>query len=286
MSRINFFPTLNYKFQTPDARDYKYTANVPPPLKTDPTSLKTGTTPTLVSLRNNMPPILNQGQLGSCVSNAVALYLKYLNKTLTASRLYIYFNGRAISNFILEQDTGLYVRDGCKSIARYGACQETVWPYTISQFATLPPLNAYKSTFALQNFTYLSVAQNLNSLQSAINQGYPIIFGFLVYYSFMTQTVANTGMVPMPNVNTEVLEGGHCCLIVGYDNSRSVFICANSWGTGWGDRGYFYIPYAYILNVSLASDFWIMKTTNSNIVKPTVNKNYQALLVLNNKLRK
>lgn len=273
MSRINFFPTLNYKFQTPDERDYKYNAAAP-------------SANSVVSLRNNIPPILNQGQLGSCVSNAVALYLKYLNKNLTASRLYIYFNGRAISNFILEEDTGLYVRDGCKSISRYGACQETAWPYTISQFTTLPSLNAYKSTFALQNFTYLSVSQNLTSMQSAINQGYPIIFGFLVYYSFMTQAVANTGMVPMPKIATEKMEGGHCCLIVGYDNARSVFICANSWGTGWGDKGYFYIPYAYLLNSSLASDFWIMKITNSSIVKPTVNKNYKTLLIKSSQSRK
>lgn len=273
MSRINFYPTLNYKFQTADARDYKYNAAIP-------------SASSVVSLRNNMPPILNQGQLGSCVSNAVSLYLKYLNKNLTASRLYIYFNGRAVSNFILEEDTGLYVRDGCKSVSRYGACQETAWPYNISQFATLPPLNAYQSTYPLQNFTYLAVSQTLSSMQSAINQGYPIIFGYLVYSSFMTQAVASTGMVPMPNTSTETLEGGHCCLIVGYDNSRSVFICANSWGTGWGDKGYFYMPYAYLLNPALASDFWIMKITNSNIVKPAVNKNFKALLVKSSQSKK
>ena len=71
----------------------------------------------------------------------------------------------------------------------------------------------------------------------------------------MSNSVAANGIVPMPNTKTETLDGGHCTCIVGYDNTKQWFICANSWGTSWGDKGYFYMPYAYITNPNLASDF-------------------------------
>ena len=59
----------------------------------------------------------------------------------------------------------------------------------------------------------------------------------------------------MPDTRKEKLQGGHCIVIVGYDDAKSLFLCANSWGTGWGDKGFCYIPYAYLTNSSLARDF-------------------------------
>ena len=77
----------------------------------------------------------------------------------------------------------------------------------------------------------------------------------MVYSSLLTATVSSTGVVPMPNTKTETFKGGHCACIVGYNDTTQMFTCANSWGTSWGNKGYFTIPYAYIINPSLAGDF-------------------------------
>jgi C1A family cysteine protease len=77
----------------------------------------------------------------------------------------------------------------------------------------------------------------------------------MIYSSFLSDTVSKTGMVPMPNTQTETLEGGHCVLMIGYSDSMQTFLCVNSWGPSWGNRGLFSIPYLYVTNPDLAADF-------------------------------
>ena len=84
------------------------------------------------------------------------------------------------------------------------------------------------------------------------------MFGFTVYESFESDAVAQTGNMPMPNSAEQVI-GGHAVLAVGYDNEDRVFIVRNSWGEGWGDAGYFYMPYAYLLDDNLADDLWTIR---------------------------
>jgi C1A family cysteine protease len=62
----------------------------------------------------------------------------------------------------------------------------------------------------------------------------------------------------MPAASEKVL-GGHCVLAVGYDDSQQRFIARNSWGTAWGMQGYFTVPYAYLVDSSLSSDFWTIR---------------------------
>jgi hypothetical protein len=272
---------LNYKFQEVDLRDIYHQTNNSITNNSITNNLITPEiSDEIFSLRNNMPHILDQGQLGSCVSNAICLFLGYLDKKLIASRLYIYFNGRAISNFILEQDTGISVRNGCKSVAKYGTCSELIWPYNIQQFASLPSFTAYNSTVKLNNFSYLAVYQTLTSIIHCLTENYPILFGFLVYESFFSPIVTSTGIVSMPNTTTETLQGGHCCVIVGYDSTKKLFICANSWGTSWGDKGYFYLPYNYILSPQLAGDFWTLRISNTITNTTTNNKTNNKLFLL------
>ena len=59
----------------------------------------------------------------------------------------------------------------------------------------------------------------------------------------------------MPQANDQQL-GGHAVTAVGYDDFKECFIVRNSWGEGWGDKGYFYMPYQYISHPMLAQDFW------------------------------
>ena len=75
----------------------------------------------------------------------------------------------------------------------------------------------------------------------------------------MTKQVADTGMVPMPNKETENLEGGHCIIMIGYDNTTKLFQCVNSWGTSWGVNGIFYLPYDYVIDPELSCDFATLK---------------------------
>jgi C1A family cysteine protease len=63
----------------------------------------------------------------------------------------------------------------------------------------------------------------------------------------------------MPKHSESVL-GGHAVVCCGYDDSKQVFICRNSWGKNWGDSGYFYMPYQYLLARNLSSDFWAIET--------------------------
>lgn len=99
------------------------------------------------------------------------------------------------------------------------------------------------------------------TVKACLASGSPFLFGFSVYESFESDQVAQTGIVPMPGGN-EALLGGHAVVACGYDDARQVFYARNSWGALWGDEGYMYIPYAYLLDRNLAADFWMIKTVS------------------------
>jgi C1A family cysteine protease len=237
---------------TPDMRDYMLAVA---PVKTLPPQ---------VSLRSEMPPVYDQGQLGSCTANSIGAILE-LNElkqkekdAATPSRLFIYYNERAIEGTISE-DSGAEIRDGIKSVAQVGAPPETLWPYDIAKFATKPPAKAYSAAKKHEALRYARVLQTTMALQNVLASGYPISFGFTVYESFET-SVGSDGIVPMPQPNEKML-GGHAVVLVGYKTIQGqlYFECRNSWGTGWGDHGYFWMPAAYVTSPSLASDFWVIE---------------------------
>ena len=213
---------------------------------------------TLITRRNGKTLIS-----GNCTANALAgayefEQMKQKEKNYAMqSRLFIYYNERAMEGTI-KSDAGAALRDGIKSLNTQGTCPESMWAYNINKFATKPPCNCY--TIALKNEIkqYLSVNNTLTDIKQCLAQGYPIAFGISVYSSFMSDEVAQTGIVPMPQPN-DSLEGGHAILGVGYNDSKNALIIRNSWGTGWGLKGYFLLPYAYITTPNLASDFWTIR---------------------------
>jgi hypothetical protein len=241
-----------WKAQTPDFRDYPYVPKSIPPV---------GQESLLPALAET--PVLDQGHLGSCVSNALArvlMYQGYTKDALLPARLFIYYEGRKAENSI-RSDSGLVIRDGIKVVATYGAPPELTWPYIISKFTRKPPVSAYIKARLDKALTYYSLdaasQPRRDLIRAAIHEGYPVIFGFSVYDSLETQEVANTGIVPMPAPTDKQL-GGHCVFICGYDDTTQRYQCANSWSENWGNHGYFYLPYAYVENPQLASDFWII----------------------------
>lgn len=179
------------------------------------------------------------------------------------SRLFIYYNERAIEGSI-AQDSGAQIRDGMKSINRQGVCDEKLWPYHIADFTKQPPRACYVAASKERALKYQRVAQNLEALKTAlVKEQQPVVFGFSVYESFESEAVKKTGRMPMPKEGEKLL-GGHAVLCVGYDDAEQMFIVRNSWSSDWGMAGYFLMPYAFMLDSSSASDFWIIETIDSD----------------------
>ena len=242
IQRYGWIPDL------PDQRDYLYSA---------PTHVL-NVLPTSVDLRSGCPPVYDQGQLGSCTANAIAGAIEFdLSKQnlsdFTPSRLFIYYNERAMEGTI-NSDSGAMIRDGVKSVATQGVCPEPEWPYNISKFTVQPPQQCYQDALACKATLYQRIIPTLSQLKGCLASGYPFIFGFIVYESFESNTVAQTGIVPMPRYREQVL-GGHAVVAVGYNDAQQWFIVRNSWSDQWGDKGYCYMPYGYLTNPQLAFRF-------------------------------
>jgi C1A family cysteine protease len=214
-----------------------------------------------VNLIPNCPPVYDQDQIGSCTANAIGAALEFDQirqkcvNIFTPSRLFIYYNERAMEGSIGE-DAGASIRDGVKSVNRLGAPPEIAfWPYDIARFAEKPPPKAYEEALNHQAVKYQRIARSLGAMKGCLAAGFPFVLGFTVYDSFESDRVAKTGTVPMPGKKESAL-GGHAVLAVGYDDAKKRFRMRNSWGTGWGDKGYFTMPYAYLLDENLSDDFW------------------------------
>jgi len=223
---------------------------------------KITTLPKSIDLRKQCPAVYDQGQLGSCTANAIggAFEFELLKQKLAdffPSRLFIYYNERVIEGSI-NTDSGAQIRDGIKTVNNQGVCHETLWPYVITKFKTKPTQKCYTDAKKHLVTSYLSIPQDLNQMKSCLAAGFPFVFGFSVYDSFEGATVAKTGVVNLP-LKTEKLLGGHAVMCVGYDDVSQRFTVRNSWGTTWGLAGYFTMPYAYLTNGKLASDFWTIR---------------------------
>ena len=220
--------------------------------------LKSGALPSSVDLRPLMPPVYDQGQLGSCTGNAIAGAIEYdrakqkLTK-LMPSRLFIYYNERVIEGTISE-DAGAQIRDGIKSVNQVGACSEISWPYQINQFAVKPKPSCYTSAKRHQAVSYARVDQTTDAVKRILASGFPIVFGFTVYDYFESDQMAKNGVLKMP-AKGEGVVGGHAVLAVGYTPTH--VLVRNSWAADWGINGYFLMPFEYLLNPDLSDDLWV-----------------------------
>jgi len=212
--------------------------------------------PRSVDLRPLCSPVENQGELGSCTANAIVgnlelLENKYKQSFIDLSRLFIYYNERLIEG-TTDQDAGAMIRDGIKSLVKYGVCPEAEWPYDITQFTVKPTNPCYVDAKKNVISEYQRV-QDVASMINCLASGFPVVIGISVFESFESATVAKTGIVPMPKSDESCL-GGHAVLCVGFDMAKKWFIVKNSWGSGWGDLGFFYLPMDYVKKLS--SDMW------------------------------
>jgi C1A family cysteine protease len=218
---------------------------------------------TKVDLSSNSKLVVyDQGYIGSCTANALSSAYQFENSGVSPSRLFLYYNERMLDGGDISEDDGSTLSCGIRVLQSYGVCQENYWPYKEENYTIKPPKAAYTNAKLNRAVSVARVTPTLNGMKACLAAGIPFVFGFKVYSPFESDAVARTGMVPMPTRKDSSL-GGHAVLCVGFDDSTQYFKVLNSWGPNWGDRGYFYLPYAYMTNTSLVSDLWAIKTVTA-----------------------
>src|SRR4051794_26790972 len=219
--------------------------------------------PPSVDLRPGLTPVENQGDTNSCVANAVAGAYEFLAKQHTGddydvSRMFIYYNARSLESDAVE-DEGTSISDAIDSLKKFGAPAERTWPFEQRHVNKKPGRSAYEEAagFLVENFE--EVPTELEIWKHCLAEGRPIIFGLTLFNSFDN---ARRGKVPEPTSKEKQRgeHGKHAMLCVGYSDADELFIIRNSWGEDWGDAGYCYIPYDYVMNEEFNSgDSWVIR---------------------------
>lgn len=253
---------FNIKPSLPDERDYIYYS--------DSTEVLRQT----VDLREWDTIVESQGSLGSCSSNALTnayellVNREYPEYFTNLSRLFIYYNTRAEYENILE-DNGIYLRDGLKSLAKFGVCSEELWPYIIDKFDDKPTDDCYKDAKKRKVLKYQRL-MSIYYITEVLNHNKPVVFGMEIYDSFMDLN-ESISTVYFPSRKEKSL-GGHAMCMVGYDLEKRLFLAKNSFGPNWGDGGYCWIPFDYIRQEGY--DIWTFDITNqagdSNVLSETL----------------
>ena len=258
---------LNWWRDTPDHRDLLYRPSV---------QLK-GRLPDRVDLAAGCPAVEDQGALGSCTACASTSAMEFLFKKLKGadspamSRLFNYYMTRVTYEHVdPTDDSGAEIRNVMKSLHKFGSCVETLWPYDITKFSTVPPDPAKADALTHQIILYrkLPACAMTQAIKRCLVDGYPVVGGFVVPESALSDAVATTGVVPYPTQD-ETIVGGHAIMIVGYADDTKTFKFQNSWGTSWGKAGYGYLPYQYADNW-LLMDCWTIRNeeTGSGTTAP------------------
>jgi C1A family cysteine protease len=219
-------------------------------------------------------PKIDQGQQGSCTGHGtdgiVMFDLLAKGDAPVMSRAMIYYDAR-IPEGTTGSDSGATVRDAVKGVVKYGVCTEAEFPYNDAVCDVTPSQQDYADASHDKALVYQAV--HYPYLNATLASGLPFVFGFTVYDSFMSEKVAQTGVVPVPG-HDEGVAGGHCVWCFGYNAtdvkwtapSGRVYpprtkACRNSWrnadGSWWGDNGNFYLPQWYF-DSDQCSDFWVI----------------------------
>jgi C1A family cysteine protease len=267
----------------PDLRDYSVAhKDVTEMAKKLGIGAKSLSIPASVDLRQWCSPIENQLNLGSCTAHAGMGIVEYFErraqgKHIEGSRLFLYKTTRNLMK--VTGDTGAWLRNVMGALVLCGVPDEKYWPYTDKPgagpdgFDREPPAFVYSvadNFEALKYFCHDPVGANvqpatvLSTVKQYLAAGIPSMFGFWGFPSFDNTNIK--GGIPYPCPGEQAI-WGHAIVAVGYDNGKKIkntkcnketigaLLIRNSWGKVWGDNGYGWLPYDYVLN-KLAKDFW------------------------------
>jgi len=263
----------------PDMRDFTAGHDaIAPMAKLLKTDGKIPKVPSVVDLRAGCSPVDNQGSLGSCSAHAGMGVVEYMERRAhgeytNGSRLFLYKTTRNLMR--VTGDTGAWLRNVMGALMLCGVPPEKYLPYNIANFDNEPSSFIYAVADNFETLKYFShdpqtanipPAAVLASVKTYLAAGIPSMFGFYGYNSFDKTNIK--GGIPFPCPNEKV-QWGHAIMAVGYDDAKKItntqcnktttgaLLIRNSWGTTWGDAGYGWLPYDYVLN-KLAIDFWSM----------------------------
>lgn len=287
---------LNFKSSPRDDRDYRLVYDVS----------KASALPLSVDLSSRCTSIKNQGDVGSCTAHAAIAMYEFIYKNSVPdttmdifSEKFTYYTTRVnVAGWSASEDSGAYVRDALRSLVKYGTCKEATFPYlkagqTSSDFKELPPPTAYTEALKYQALTYVNIPdgtdsltrqKSLTTLKGILDGGNVFIGGFICYDNMHSSV---NGLIPNPVATSKTI-GGHAICFVGYDDVRQVFKFKNSWGSTWGDHGYGYLPYQYLLTGSMFDMWSIIRAENDNsaiqIIKPIPTRRERITDIINNGL--
>ena len=214
--------------------------------------------PKTADLSRRMPPVYDQGELGSCAANAGSCYIAYMYgwPFNDYSRLYLYQKARVLEGN-LDIDSGVTMRSIPKALQKNGICLEKYFPYVTEKFAVPASaeaekdaaqrkITAYRRLYALDEIKNCTAVKKL-----------PVLLGMQVYESFESEYTKKTGRMKQPGKDEKLL-GGHAVLVYGYDDAKNggCLLVRNSWGVEWGDKGNFLMPYKYVANHTF--DYWAL----------------------------
>ena len=262
----------------PDLRDYTASHPEVAPMLARLGAGQTDAEPSAVDLREWCSPVEDQGNLGACTAHAAMAVVEYFERRasgrhLDGSRLFVYKVTRGLMQE--EGDSGAWIRTTMGALRLFGAPPERYWPYTDESpaFDEDPPPFVFGLADDFRAVRYFchdpmgaarSPEEVLRSVRSLLATGVPAMFGFYGFPSF--DASPEPGAIPYPCPD-ESAEWGHAVAAVGYDDDRVVrnpscggettgaLLIRNSWGEAWGDGGYGWLPYRYLLD-GLAEDFW------------------------------
>ncbi len=254
-----------YKFAKPNPKAKSYASK-----------LKSDKLPPAVDLRSYMTKVEDQGQTNSCTANAVVgayeyLFKRFKKQNYDISRMFVYYNARVKGGGDIA-DEGSVIQYAMECLKKAGACSEATWQFKKEIVNKKPHKESYSEGKKFLVDEIMSVPVKLKAWKKTLADGYPITFGTTLYKSF-DKAAENGGVVPMPSPKEagRKSHGGHAMLCVGYSDEDKMFIVRNSWGEGWGDEGYCYIPYNYLMNEKWTGDCWIIK---KNAKMPAVKKSW------------
>jgi C1A family cysteine protease len=217
--------------------------------------------PLHVDLREWGGPIKDQGEEGSCTGHAfssarewIARKYEKASPILSPQCLYV---EELIADGSFPKDDGAMPRTGCQVLTAKGCCEASLYPYVAGQFTAPTPAQA-QNALKYKTGAYHRIGSLRDFLSCLADPtAWPVLVGFAVYESFMSQQVADTGVMPIPKPGEE-RQGGHEVLCLGYDFPKQLALMQNSWGDGWGQRGYFWMPFEVISSPD--TDLWMVHT--------------------------